>query len=168
MSGIGSEESAAMNILQLLNEQGIVYEFFEHEPVMTCEEVRALKLPIPGLAIKNLFLRESKGEQHYLVVYPESERVDLKELSEALGAKKLSFASPDRLRRFLGIEPGAVTMLALINDRDKKVPLYVHHAVASAGQVQCHPLRNDQTVVLTNDGLLKFLRSIDHEWTIIR
>ena len=91
---------------------------------------------------KNLFLRDKRGERHILVVVPHEKSVDLKAFAAVLGIKKLALASPDRLKEHLGIEPGAVSILGIVNDKRKKVEVVVDQAVWKADTWQCHPLVN--------------------------
>src|SRR4030081_2796838 len=98
-----------------LKELGIAQRTVEHPAVFTVEQAKARRGDLPGHHIKNLFLRNKK-EEMWLVVALEDRAVDLKRLGEVLGAGRLSFGSAERLRRHLGVEPGSVTPLALIND----------------------------------------------------
>src|SRR5262249_14030476 len=107
---------AVADIYAFLDSHGISYQRHDHPAVFTVEDVKQLRLPIDGTQTKNLFLRDEKGRKHFLVVVGHDKQVDLRGLSAAIGSSKLSFASPDRLRTHLGIEPGSVSMLALVND----------------------------------------------------
>src|SRR5882757_11118740 len=105
-----------------LAELGLAHNTVEHAPVFTVEQAKAHRGELPGHHIKNLFLRNKK-EQMWLVVALEDRAIDLKRLGEMLGAGRLSFGSPERLKRHLGVEPGSVTPLALINDQAQAVHL---------------------------------------------
>jgi len=132
----------------------------EHDPVFTVDEARALRGTIPGLHTKNLFLKDKKGGL-FLVTVPEDAAVDLKSLHTALGARgRVSFASGELLREVLGVEPGSVTPLALVNDPDHRVTFILHQAFADADPVNVHPLRNTATVTLRRDDFLAFLRHL--------
>src|SRR5471030_761218 len=98
---------------------GIPHASLEHAPVFTVEQAKAHRGVLPGHHIKNLFLRNKK-EEMWLVVALEDRAIDLKQLGERLGAGRLSFGSPDRLRRVLGVEPGSVTPFAVVNDEAKQ------------------------------------------------
>jgi len=135
----------------------------EHDPVFTVEEARALRGTIPGLHTKNLFLKDKKGAL-FLVTVPEDAAVDLKRLHTALGAKgRLSFAAGDRLVEVLGVQPGSVTPLALINDREQRVALVLHQAFSEAELVNVHPLRNTATMTLRVVDFFRFLRHLGRE-----
>jgi len=127
------------------------------------EEARALRGTIPGLHTKNLFLKDRKGAL-FLVTAPEDAALDLKQIHVALGAKgRVSFASGERLIEVLGVEPGSVTPLALVNDDERRVTFVLHQAFRAAELVNVHPLRNDATLTLRVEDLYRFLRHIGRE-----
>jgi Ala-tRNA(Pro) deacylase len=145
-----------------LDALGIAHRTVEHPPVFTVEEAKALRGDLPGHHIKNLFLRNKK-EEMWLVVAIEDRTIDLKRLGERLGAGRLSFGSPDRLRRQLGVEPGSVTPLALVNDRDRVVRLALDRGLAEGGPINAHPLTNTMTTALSGPDLLRFFAATGHE-----
>jgi Ala-tRNA(Pro) deacylase len=145
-----------------LQELGIAQRTVEHPPVFTVEEAKALRGDLPGHHVKNLFLRNKK-EEMWLVVALEDRAIDLKRLGEALGAGRLSFGSPERLRRHLGVEPGSVTPLALINDQARAVQLVLDRGLADGGgPVNVHPLVNTMTTAVAPADLLRFFEAIGH------
>ncbi len=145
-----------------LDALGIAHRTVEHPPVFTVEEAKALRGDLLGHHIKNLFLRNKK-EEMWLVVAIEDRTIDLKRLGERLGAGRLSFGSPDRLRRQLGVEPGSVTPLALVNDRDRVVRLALDRGLADGGPINAHPLTNTMTTALSGPDLLRFFAATGHE-----
>jgi Ala-tRNA(Pro) deacylase len=144
-----------------LRELGIAQRTVEHPPVFTVEEAKALRGDLPGHHVKNLFLRNKK-EEMWLVVALEDRAIDLKRLGEALGAGRLSFGSPERLKRHLGVEPGSVTPLALINDEARAVRLALDRGLADDGPVNVHPLVNTMTTAMTTPDLLRFFEATGH------
>lgn len=138
-----------------------------HPPVYTVAEADAATGYLPGTPTKNLFLRDDTGRRHILVTIAAAKRVNLKHLGETLGAKKLGFASAERLRERIGLEPGSVTILGLINDREQRVECIVDRTVWEADALQCHPLTNSATLVLPKSSLVRFLEVIGREPTII-
>lgn len=144
-----------------LAELGIAQKSVEHPPVFTVEEAKALRGNLPGHHVKNLFLRNKK-EEMWLVVAIEDRAVDLKRLGEVLGAGRLSFGSPERLRRHLGVEPGSVTPLALINDESRNVRLAFDRGLMDGGPVNVHPLVNTMTTAMTAADLLRFFAATGH------
>jgi Ala-tRNA(Pro) deacylase len=152
-----SSEANKQKVYDTLTELGIDYTSHSHPPVYTVEEAEKHWGSITGAHCKNLFLRNKKGNRHYLVVVEIRRQVDLKSLSGRLGADRLSFASPDRLRRFLGLEPGAVSPFGLINDTENKVEVVVDKGLQGANRVNFHPNVNTATVGLSYDDFEKFL-----------
>jgi len=144
-----------------LAQLGIAQRTVEHPPVFTVEQAKALRGDLPGHHVKNLFLRNKK-EEMWLVVALEDRAIDLKRLGEVLGAGRLSFGSAERLRRHLGIEPGSVTPLALINDRERLVQLVLDRGLSDGAPVNVHPLVNTMTTAMAPADLLRFFEATGH------
>lgn len=144
-----------------LDQWGIAHRTVEHPPVFTVEEAKALRGNLPGHHIKNLFLRNKK-EEMWLVVALEDRAIDLKRLGEVLRAGRLSFGSADRLKRCLGVEPGSVTPLSLVNDEGHAVRLVLDRGVVEGGPVNAHPLVNSMTTALAPADLLRFFDATGH------
>ena len=133
----------------------------------TVDEAKSLRGTIEGLHTKNLFLKD-KGGRLFLVTLPESAAVDLKRIHTAIGAKgRVSFASAETLGRVLGVLPGSVTPLALINDDDGAVSCVFHPALAEAETINVHPLRNTATTSLPREALFAILRRAGHEPAVV-
>lgn len=144
-----------------LDTLGIPHRSVEHAPVFTVEEAKSHRGVLPGHHIKNLFLRNKK-EEMWLVVALEDRAIDLKRLGEVLGAGRLSFGSPDRLRRVLGVEPGSVTPFAVVNDEAKQVRLVLDSGLREGGPVNAHPLTNTMTTPITLADLQRFFETTGH------
>ncbi len=140
-----------------LNEQGIPYEKLEHKAVFTMEEMDEAGISARGGVVKNLFLRDGKGKNHFLVVVPEEKRVNLIDLSEQLCASKLSFASADRLEKYLGVVQGAVSPLGILNDEEHVVEVVFDRDLCHAKRVGIHPNDNTATVWLSFKDLKKII-----------
>jgi Ala-tRNA(Pro) deacylase len=151
-----------MDLSAFLAAHGIAPACHAHPPVMTVAESERLVPPLPGAKTKNLFLRDRKGARHFLVTVPHLRAVDLDALGEVLGAGRLGFASPDRLLRHLGIAPGSVSLLALVNDTARAVEFVIDRTLRDAAAVQAHPLRNDATMVIVHADLERFLAATGH------
>jgi Ala-tRNA(Pro) deacylase len=151
-----------MNLVELLTYHRIEVERFEHPPVMTVEESERLVPALPGAKTKNLFLRNKKGDRHFLVTVPHDLAVDLNALGARLGAGRLGFASAERLGRHLGITPGSVSLLALVNDAAHAVEFVIDRRLWQADAVHAHPLRNDATMVVPHASLERFLDVTGH------
>jgi Ala-tRNA(Pro) deacylase len=130
--------------------------------VFTCEEAERLVPPLPAAKTKNLFLRDAKGHRHFLVSVGHDKVVDLRALSLSLGSSKLGLASPERLEKYLGVTPGAVTLLGVLHDRDKAVEVIIDEPLWAASAFQCHPLVNTATLVIARDGLERFFQATGH------
>lgn len=158
-----------MDIHKFLDDAGIAYEHYDHPAVFTCEEAQEL-LPddIPGADTKNLFLRDKKGKRHILVTVGYDKSVDLKALSDLLDAKKLGFCSEERLMEHLGITPGSVSILALVNDADHNVECYIDEELWQADSFRVHPLINTASLVMSRDGIQQFAKATGHDLRVIK
>ena len=156
-----------MDIYSYLAGHGIDYVRYDHPPVFTCEEEKG-QVPESGAArTKNLFLRDRKGRRHFLLVTTCSKQVSIATFSSLAGADRLSFGSAERLKTHLGVEPGSVTVLGLINDPSHAVELFIDAEVWAAPSIHAHPLRNDATLVLSHDALVRFLAATGHKPTVV-
>ena len=151
-----------MDIYQFFADHAIEYERHDHPPVYTCEEALRLVPPLPGTKTKNLFLRDRKGRRHFLVTVGYEKAVDLKALASLLGVSKLGFASAERLERYLGVDPGSVSILGVVNDVNQEVEVIVDQDLWGAKAFQCHPLVNTSTLVISRDHLQRFLEITGH------
>jgi len=152
---------------QFLADHNIEYERHDHPAVYTVEEAERLVPPLPGAKSKNLFLRDKKGVRHFLVVVPARKRVNIKALPEVVGSNRLSFGSAQRLEKFLGVEPGAVTLLAIFNDPDQKVEVFIDRALWGSEAFNFHPLVNTSTLVISRENLQRFIESSGHQIQIV-
>ena len=148
-----------------LDGMGISYEVEEHAPVFTIDEMR--ELGIKGSVCKNLFLRDAKGRQHFLVVLPGDRQADLGALAAALGSSKLSFASEERLMKHLGLTKGSVTPLAVIQDPDHTVQGLLDESLTGMDRLGVHPLVNTATLWISGADLLRFVRSCGNPVKIV-
>ena len=151
-----------------LSEHAIAYERCDHPPVATVAEAARLVPPLPGVKTKNLFLRDKPGRRHFLVCVPAAKPVDLTLFSDQIGAGRLSFGSPDRLVKYLGVAPGAVTLFAVFNDPDHGVELYVDEDLWQAEAYQFHPLVNTSTLVVSREAVTRFLKLTGHPLHLLR
>lgn len=155
-------ESMNIEIYSFLQTNNISYQRFDHPAVFTCEQAEQLCPEMPGAGIKNLFLFDKKTDTYYLVVVRDSIRVDLKKLQKALDISHLSFASSQRLMEYLGVEPGSVTLLGIVNDIHCKVQLILDVSLQGES-LQCHPLVNTATLVIAGQDIERFIKLTGHE-----
>jgi len=132
----------------------------EHPPLATVEDAHAIWDNLPGAQVKNLFIKDA-GRQHWLVVVPGDPRMDTKAMAPLIGSKRISFASADDLRTILGVEPGSVTPLAMMNDQNHQVRLVIHAGLMQAETLLVHPMVNTATLAMPPADLLRFLAHHD-------
>ncbi len=144
-------------VLDILADLGIVTIRHEHPPVNTVEDASEYWADLQATHCKNLFLRNNKGNRHYLVIAETTTKVDLKTLNRLLGEDRLSFASPKRLMRHLGVEPGSVSPFGLINDSGKDVLLVLDEDLKKSDAFGFHPNVNTATLEITRPDFDKFL-----------
>lgn len=150
------------DLFDQLNALGIAHETHDHPPVFTVEQSRAHWATIDAAHTKNLLLKDAGGA-FWLVVMPAEGTLNLKALPARIGSKRLRFASADDLLRLLGVESGAVSAFALINDRDHVVRPVIERALIDTIRIAQHPLDNARTTVIPTPGLLTFLNAIGFE-----
>ena len=155
------------DIYKFLEKHQIQYERHDHPPVYTVEDVDRLVPPLPAAKTKNLFFCDSKGRRHFLVVVQGHKRIDIKALTNLLGSGKLRFGSSNRLKKYLGVDPGSVTILAVINDTENTVEVIVDRALWTSEAFQFHPLVNTSTLVISRDNLKHFLDKTGHKAQIL-
>ena len=144
-------------VYEVLEKLSIEYEKREHPPVFTCEEAEIYAGDLKGVHTKNLFLRNKKGNKHYLVVMKEEKTLNAKEFGERIGDKNLSFASEERMMKYLGLTPGSVSIFGIINDVDNNVKVYIDKDIMSEEFINSHPNVNTATLVYKVSDLKKFL-----------
>lgn len=144
-------------VYEVLESLEVSYVRHEHPPVFTVEEAEKHWEGITGAHCKNLFLRNKKGNRHYLVVLESTKRADLKSLEKQLGEDRLSFASPERLMRYLGLDTGAVSPFGLLNDSQKEVQVIIDQDLREAETINFHPNVNTATIGLSFSDFQKFL-----------
>ena len=153
-------------LLEILDDLGIEYQIYDHEPIFTVEQGEPLKKSIPGMHCRNLFLRDKKKKMCLITAANET-RVDMKKLSAVIGSARLSFGSPDRLWENLGIRPGSVNPFCIINDKEKNLRMIIDSAMMETDIINVHPMDNAATVGMAPDDLLGFLDHIEHEYEIV-
>ena len=152
----------------LLDELGIEYKRTDHEPANTMEACNEIDKILEVLICKNLFLCNRQKTQYYLLMMPGDKKFKTKELSSQINSARLSFADADDMLKFLDIEPGAVSIMGLMNDRENAVQLLVDEDVKKGEYIGCHPCVNSSTVKLDlNDLLGTLLPAMHHDLTLV-
>lgn len=155
-----------MDILNILNDLNIKYELLSHQAVYTVEEAKQIENMIEGVGCKNLFLKD-KHKNYYIFVLEENKRANLKELANYLKLSKLSFATPEELKVILNLEPGSVTPLSIINDKENLVTLILDQELNN-NKILVHPNTNTKTVSLLFEDLIKFIEYTNHKYIIYK
>ena len=157
------KSSVEFRIFNSLNKLKCDYHIHEHPALKTVEDSKILRGIMEGGHSKNLFLRDKK-KNNYLITACEDQKIDLKDMEKKLGISRLSFGSPERLYEFLGVKPGSVSPLALINDRHKKVSFHIDKNLLNETILNFHPLINNLTISLKTKDFEKFLQSIKRDY----
>lgn len=160
-------EEIKQRVYDALDAAGIPYERADHPAVFTIEEMDRIDLPHPEAVVKNLFLRDAKGKRHFLAVLPGHRQADLKTLGELVGSK-LSFASEERLDRYLGLTKGSVTPLGVLNDGDRAVEVLLDEGLKEMPLVGVHPNLNTATVFLKTGDLVRLITDHGSKVTWVR
>lgn len=149
-------------LFALLDELGLPWSNLEHAPTHTVAESREIKTDIPGAHTKNLFMKDKKGNL-VLVSAGHDTVLPLNQLHKQIGAQRLSFTNADLLWTALGVTPGSVTGLALMNDPARRVRFIIDAALMDFETLNFHPLRNDMTTSIARDDFLAFVRATGHD-----
>jgi Ala-tRNA(Pro) deacylase len=149
--------SDAQQVYRMLEALGIEHEVYEHPPVFTADDAAAHWGAVRGTPVKNLFLRNKKGDRHYLVILDIGKAADLRQLVKIIGDDRLSFGSPERLLAHLGVTPGSVSPFGLIHEGAKTVEVIVDEALRGADRLIFHPNINTASVTISVPDLERFL-----------
>lgn len=151
---------------QYLKDHNIPFEITEHRAVYNMEELDSIDLPYPEGDAKNLFVRDDKKKNYYLITVKGDKRVNLKDFRKAHGLRPLSFASPEDLEKYMDLTPGAVTPLGLLNVEGAPITMYLD-AEFKDSIIGVHPNENTATVWLQGDDLVTLLRENGCEVEIV-
>jgi Ala-tRNA(Pro) deacylase len=152
-------------VLARLAQLDIPFDRYEHPPIATGDEGLEHWAGIEAAHCKNLFLRNQKGTRHYLVILPVTRRADLRAVADQIGDGKLSFASAERLKTYLGVAPGSVSPFGLIHDRDHQVGVFIDRDLKQAARISFHPNINTRTLVLAFADFERYLAST---WNVVK
>lgn len=156
------------DLFQFLDKNDIGYERCDHPAVYTVEEANRRVPDLPARKTKNLFLRNGRGTRHFLVIVGAEKMVDLKRLKDRLGAKRLGFGSPERLKKYLGLNPGSVSLLGIFNNEKRDVEVVIDSEFWQASAFQFHPLVNTSTLVMQKKDIKRFLDLMGHQIHVIQ
>ena len=157
----------ADRVYEALSRLGISFERHEHAPVATVDDGIRAWAGIDAAHCKNLFLRNQKGDRHYLLIVAHTKRVDLRAVAHQMGDGKLSFGSPERLLTWLGVAPGAVSPCGLINDTEHHVRVFIDRDLKAAPRIAFHPNDNTRTIALAFADFERFLADCTNPVTYV-
>lgn len=143
-------------LLKKLEDRGIPYTLYRHQPVFTVAESQSIDRDIPGAHVRNMFIRDKK-EVMFLVTLRHETMIDLKKLPDVINCGRISFGSPDRLWKYLGIRPGSVNPFCILCDTEKQVTLILEKAMMEEDIINVHPMDNSMTVGIKPADLLRLL-----------
>lgn len=152
---------------EYLTKHNIKYEVIEHKAVFNMEDISSINLPYPQWEAKNLFVRDDKKQNYYLITVKADKRVNLKEFRKANNLRNLSFASEEDLMSLLKLKPGSVTPLGLLNDEEHKVHFYLDKDL-SGNLIGIHPNDNTATIYLQANELIELIKELGNEVSIVQ
>lgn len=155
-------------LYSILDKLAIQYEYHEHPPLATIEEAKIHWQDYNSGRCKNIFFRNHKGNRHYLVILEHLRQLDIHDLEKRLGQGKLTFASDQRLKKYLGVEPGSVSPFGLINDTGKHVYLFIDEKLRESERLAFHPNINTASLIISNADFLKYLEFTGNGYEFIR
>lgn len=155
-------------LYELLKKLDITFDYHEHPPLATIEDAKIHWKEFNSGRCKNIFLRNHKGNRHYLVILEHLRHLNIKELEIKLKQGKLTFASNKRLKKYLNIEPGSVSPFGLINDTDNHVHLFIDIKLNEFDRLAFHPNINTASLVVTKTDFLKFLDYTGNTYEFIK
>lgn len=155
-------------LYELLGRLGIQYEYHEHPPLATIEQAIVHWKDYDSGRCKNIFFRNHKGNRHYLVILEHLAKLDIHDLEKRLRQGKLTFASDERLKKHLGLEPGSVSPFGLINDHENHVHLFIDEKLLEYERLAFHPNINTATLVISKSDFLRFLENSGNTWEFLK
>jgi Ala-tRNA(Pro) deacylase len=155
-------------VFEVLNELDINFRMYEHPPLPTIEIAIDFWKKIESRHCKNLFFRNHKGNQHYLVILNHLQDLDIHDLEHRLKQGKISFASDQRLDKYLGLEAGSVSPFGLINDGQHHVHLYIDQTLRNSEFISFHPNENTSTIVISFSDFEKYLKWTGNKYEFIK
>lgn len=155
-------------VLEYLDNKNIKYELVEHEEVHTIEDMEQAGLLEKGYVCKNLFLRNANGKMHFLLICHHSKEIKLDEIAKKIGSTRLSFASSERLEKYLKLENGYVSPFGILNDESKSVVVLFDKELIGKKNVGFHPNTNKATVFLDFNDVKKMVEEHDNDLLFIK
>jgi Ala-tRNA(Pro) deacylase len=155
-------------LYDMLRRLSIDFEYHEHPPLATIEDAKIHWKNLNSGRCKNIFLRNHKGNKHYLVILEHLSQLNIHDLEKKLKQGKLTFASDQRLMKYLGLEPGSVSPFGLLNDKEHHVHLFIDEKLVEFSRLSFHPNINTASLVINKEDFLKFLNNAGNSFEFIK
>ena len=155
-------------VYERLKALGIAFDYYEHPEAPTIEIASRYYRGEGTTLCKNLFFRNHKGNRHYLVIMLSTSEMDIHSIEKQLHQGKLSFASPERMMKYLGVQPGSVSLFTLVNDVNHEVTLFIDENLKKAEKVAFHPNDNRASLVISNADMMKFIQQSGNEYSFLK
>ena len=152
---------------ECLSRLGIDFDYYEHPEAPTIEIAAQFYRGEGTVLCKNLFFRNHKGNRHYLVIMDSRHNMNIHDIEHKLHQGKLTFASPERMMKYLGVKPGSVSLFGLVNDVNHDVTLFVDNGLRHAAKVSFHPNDNTASLVISNADMMKFIENIGNAYEFL-
>jgi Ala-tRNA(Pro) deacylase len=151
----------------LFEKLGIAFDYYAHPEAPTVEIAAQYWKDLDATHCKNIFFRNHKGNRHYLVILEHTQALNIRDLEQRLKQGKLTFASPERLKKYLGLTPGSVTPFGMINDVSKHVHVFLDENLAKSERISFHPCINTASLVISYTDFVKFLHHCGNSYEYV-
>lgn len=155
-------------LYRTLEQLNISFDYHEHPPAPTIEEARKYWKDLEATHCKNLFFRNHKGNKHYLVILEHTQALDIHDLEKRLRQGKISFASEQRMKKYLGVSPGSVSPFGLINDHEHHVYLFLDENLQNSSRISFHPNNNTASLIVRLTDFIRFLNWTQNKYEFIK
>lgn len=161
------EKRGDKEVYAWLDKLGIAHDYYEHPPAPTAEIAAQYWKDIDAAHCKNLFFRNHKGNQHYLVIFHYQQNILIRDLEQRLKQGKLTFASPERMERYLKIKPGSVSPFGLIHDKDHHIIVFLDENLQKYDRISFHPNLNEASLVVRFGDFVKYLEAVGNRYEFL-
>jgi len=155
-------------LYKTLEELNIPFDYYKHPAVPTIEEAKKYWKDLEATHCKNIFFRNHKGNRHYLVILEHTQALDIHDLEKRLKQGKLSFASPKRMLKYLGLTPGSVSPFGLINDKENHVHIFLDENLKNSKTISFHPNINTASLIISYDDFERYLKCVGNDFEYVK
>lgn len=161
------DKRGQIEVYQVLENLNIKYDYYEHPPVPTVKEAAIYWKDLDAVHCKNLFFRNHKGNRHFLVLIEFYRNLAIKDLEARLKQGKITFASPQRLMKYLGVEAGSVSPFGLINDKENHVHVFIDDNLKNTEKISFHPNQNTASLVISFDDFMRYINWTGNSYVFV-